>query len=58
LSCFEPFYQPEKNKKPIGNTGAMTHLIRLKKMLNLAISLDWIAKNPFFGSISLIFYNL
>jgi site-specific recombinase XerD len=52
LSDFENFlrdYQPEKNKKPIGNTGAMTHLIRLKKMLNLAISLDWIGKNPFFG---------
>jgi site-specific recombinase XerD len=52
LSDFEDFlrdYQPEKNKKPIGNTGAMTHLIRLKKMLNLAISLDWIGKNPFFG---------
>ncbi|MCQ6958613.1 site-specific integrase [Mucilaginibacter aquariorum] len=52
LSDFENFlrdYQPKKNKKPIGNTGAMTHLIRLKKMLNLAISLDWIGKNPFFG---------
>jgi len=52
ISDFENFlrdYQPEKNKKPIGNTGAMTHLIRLKKMLNLAISLDWIGKNPFFG---------
>lgn len=52
LSDFENFlrdYQPEKNKKPIGNTGAMTHLIRLKKMLNLAISLDWIGKNPFFS---------
>lgn len=52
LSDFENFlrdYQPEKNKKSIGNTGAMTHLIRLKKMLNLAISLDWIGKNPFFS---------
>jgi site-specific recombinase XerD len=52
ISDFENFlrdYQPEKNKKHIGNTGAMTHLIRLKKMLNLAISLDWIGKNPFFG---------
>jgi len=52
ISDFENFlrdYQPEKNKKSIGNTGAMTHLIRLKKMLNLAISLDWIGKNPFFG---------
>ncbi len=53
LSDFENFlrdYQPEKNKKPIGNTGAMTHLIRLKKMLNLAISLDWIGKNPFLAT--------
>ena len=50
ISDFENFlrdYQPEKNKKTIGNTGAMTHLIRFKKMLNLAIGLDWIVKNPF-----------
>lgn len=50
LVDFENFlrdYKPLKNKKPIGNTGAMTHLIRLKKMLNLAVALDWLTKNPF-----------
>lgn len=50
ISDFENFlrdYKPSGNKKPIGNTGAMTHLVRLKKMLNLAIALDWINKNPF-----------
>jgi len=50
IADFENFlrdYQPKGNKKPIGNSGAMTHLIRLKKMLNLAVSLEWTVKNPF-----------
>lgn len=50
IADFENFlrdYQPEKNKKPIGNSGAMTHLIRLKKMLNLAINLEWLDRSPF-----------
>jgi site-specific recombinase XerD len=52
LTGFENFlrdYKPEGNKKAIGNSGAMTHLIRLKKMLNLAINVDWMTKNPFRG---------
>ncbi|MCR8558157.1 site-specific integrase [Mucilaginibacter sp. BJC16-A38] len=50
IADFENFlrdYKPEGNKKAIGNTGAMTHLIRLKKMLNLALALEWLHKNPF-----------
>ncbi|HEY0056597.1 MAG TPA: site-specific integrase [Pedobacter sp.] len=50
LADFENFlrdYKPEGHKKTIGNSGAMTHLIRLKKMINLAINLDWMQKNPF-----------
>lgn len=50
LADFESFlrdYKPEGHKKAIGNSGAMTHLIRLKKMVNLAINLDWMQKNPF-----------
>ena len=52
ISGFENFlrdYKPEGNKKAIGNSGAMTHLIRLKKMLNLAINIEWMVKNPFRG---------
>ncbi|MBE7176010.1 MAG: site-specific integrase, partial [Mucilaginibacter polytrichastri] len=50
LTEFENFlrdYKPKGNKKPIGNSGAMTHMIRLKKMINLAISVDWMVKSPF-----------
>lgn len=50
IADFENFlrdYKPEGNKKAIGNTGAVTHLIRLKKMLNLALALEWLHKNPF-----------
>ncbi|MEA1785513.1 phage integrase SAM-like domain and Arm DNA-binding domain-containing protein [Arenibacter sp. GZD96] len=31
----------------LGNNGVMKHLERLKKMANLAVKLEWIAKNPF-----------
>ena len=50
LTDFENFlrdHKPEGHKKAIGNSGAMTHLIRLKKMINLAIKLEWMQKSPF-----------
>mgnify|MGYP002335871669 CR=1 FL=1 len=50
LVDFENFlrnYKPTDHQKPIGHNGAMTHLIRLKKMFNLAIKLEWMAKSPF-----------
>jgi integrase len=50
LVDFETFlrnHKPTDHQKPIGHNGAMTHLVRLKKMINLAINLEWIVKNPF-----------
>jgi len=50
LVDFETFLRnlkPVDHQKPIGHNGAMTHLVRLKKMVNLAINLEWIVKSPF-----------
>lgn len=50
LVDFETFLRnlkPVDHQKPIGHNGAMTHLVRLKKMINLAINLEWIVKSPF-----------
>ncbi len=33
--------------RPLTNNGVMKHLERLKKMINLALNLDWIDKDPF-----------
>ena len=47
---FEQFLRAYKNKKKqliLSNNGVMKHLERLKKMINLAIKLEWIIKNPF-----------
>jgi integrase len=50
LVDFETFLRnlkPIDHQKPIGHNGAMTHLVRLKKMINLAVNLEWIVKSPF-----------
>lgn len=47
---FEQFLRtlPSISKKqPLNNNGIMKHLERFKKLLNLAIDLEWIEKNPF-----------
>ena len=47
---FEQFlrtYRNPKKKLMLSNNGAMKHLERLKKMVNLAIKLEWVTKNPF-----------
>lgn len=33
--------------RPLANNGVMKHLERLKKLINLALNLEWIDKNPF-----------
>ncbi|WP_432410885.1 site-specific integrase [Rasiella sp. SM2506] len=33
--------------RPLANNGVMKHLERLKKLINLAVNLEWIDKNPF-----------
>lgn len=47
---FEQFLRTYKNKKKqlmLSNNGVMKHLERLKKMVNLAIKLEWMINNPF-----------
>lgn len=47
---FENFlskHQPKDHQKPLHNNGIMKHMERLCKMMNLAVTMDWIAKDPF-----------
>lgn len=47
---FERYLRNPKNaisSKPITNNGVMKHLERLNKLMNLAVKLEWLAKNPF-----------
>ncbi|MEE1964118.1 site-specific integrase [Allomuricauda taeanensis] len=50
LTDFEHFlrnYRDSKKNLLLGNNGVMKHLERFKKMLNLAVKLEWMDKNPF-----------
>jgi site-specific recombinase XerD len=50
VTDFEQFlrsYSAMVSRKTCGNNGTMKHLERFKKMLNLAIKLEWLVKNPF-----------
>lgn len=40
-------YKDSKKQLSMGNNGVMKHLERFKKMINLAIKLEWMGKNPF-----------
>ena len=40
-------YNPTTKRKTLTNNGVMKHLERFKKMINLAIKLEWLVKNPF-----------
>ena len=47
---FETFlrnHKPVDHQKPLNNNGVMKHIIRVKKMVHLAIRLEWISKDPF-----------
>lgn len=40
-------YRPEKKRRTCSNNGTMKHLARLMKMINLALKLEWLEKDPF-----------
>ncbi len=47
---FETFlrnHKPIDHQRPMNNNGVMKHLIRLRKMTNLALKLEWIISDPF-----------
>ncbi len=50
ITDFEHYLRTYKNAKKqlmLSNNGVMKHLERFKKMINLAIKLEWMHKNPF-----------
>ena len=50
IADFETYlrsHKPLDHQKPMNNNGVMKHLIRLRKMTNLAIRLDWLLNDPF-----------
>ncbi len=50
ITDFEHYLRNYKNSKSqhvLNNNGVMKHLERFKKIINLAIKLEWMAKNPF-----------
>ena len=50
IAEFEDFLRkvkPKKGQRRCGPNGTMKHLERFKKLLNLAIKLEWLDKNPF-----------
>ena len=40
-------YVPKDHQKPLNNNGIMKHIERLRKMINMAIMLDWLPRDPF-----------
>lgn len=40
-------YEPKDHHKPLGNNGVMKHIERFRKMINLAIRMEWLDKDPF-----------
>jgi site-specific recombinase XerD len=47
---FERFlrnHQPLDHQRPMRNNGVMKHLERLRKLINLAVRMEWISKDPF-----------
>ena len=47
FEVFLPNHKPKDHQKPLNNNGVMKHIIRLKKMVNLALNLQWINNDPF-----------
>lgn len=47
---FEHFlynYEPTDHHRALSNNGVMKHLERLKKLANMAVTMDWLEKDPF-----------
>ncbi|WP_297796758.1 site-specific integrase [uncultured Eudoraea sp.] len=40
-------YTPKKARKTCSNNGVMKHLSRLRKIINMAIRMEWLEKDPF-----------
>ena len=50
ISDFEHYlrgYKPKDHHRPLNNNGIMKHIERLRNMINMAVTMDWLAKDPF-----------
>ncbi|MBR8534011.1 site-specific integrase [Carboxylicivirga sediminis] len=50
ITEFEAFlraHQPTDHQRPLTNNGIMKHMERFRKMINMAVKLEWLEKNPF-----------
>jgi site-specific recombinase XerD len=50
IKDFETFlynHKPADHQKPIQTNGVVKHMVRIKKMIGLAVKLEWIDKDPF-----------
>ncbi len=50
ISDFEHYlrnYKPKDHHRPLNNNGIMKHIERLRKMVNMAVTMDWLVKDPF-----------
>jgi hypothetical protein len=60
ISGFEIFlgkHEPVDHQKRLHNNGVMKHLERLRKMIRLAVKMEWLSKNPF-ETYQLKFYKV
>jgi len=50
INDFENFlynHKPADHQKPIQTNGVVKHMVRINKMISLAVKLEWLDKNPF-----------
>ncbi len=50
LTDFEYFLRknkPTDHQRPMGNNAVMKHIERLRKIVNMAVKMEWLDKNPF-----------
>jgi len=47
IETFLRKHQPKDHQKPLHNNGIMKHIERLCKMVNMAVTMDWLTKDPF-----------
>lgn len=47
LDYFLRKYEPLDHHKPMGNNTVMKHIERLKKMINVAVKMEWLKRDPF-----------
>lgn len=47
FECYLRNYQPKNHQRPMANNGVMKHLERFRKMVTMAVKIEWIDRDPF-----------